>query len=123
MMTHSVPPSALRPASEHRRATRVHPGPLSVRLHRTCEGILVNISESGALVQIPSSLSPDLAVTVHLEGGDAPLQLSGRVVRSIPHKLEMAEATLTRTEYQVAVQFSDLPPDQAAALKRLLKSE
>ena len=61
--------------------------------------------------------------TFQLEIGESPLQLRGRVVRSSPHKLEMAEATLARTEYQVAVQFSDLPPDQVAALQRLLKSE
>ena len=123
MMTHSDPPSDVRPAGEHRRAKRVRPGPLRVRLHRTCEGILVDISESGALVQVPWALSPDRQVVFHLEVGDAPLQLRGRVVRSSPHKLEMAEATLARTEYQVAVQFSDLPPDQAAALQRLLKRD
>lgn len=123
MMTHSDSPSDLRPAGEHRRFRRVRAGPLRVRLHRTCEGILVDISESGALVQVPSSMPPDRQVTVNLDIGDTPLQLSGRVVRSSPHKLQMAEATLARTEYQVAVEFSDLPADQVAALHPLLKSE
>ena len=63
MMTHSDPPSDVRPDGEHRRAKRVRPGPLRVRLHRTCEGILVDISESGALVQVPWALSPDRQVT------------------------------------------------------------
>ncbi len=123
MMTQSDPPSDLRPGGEHRRAKRVRPGPLRVRLHRTCEGILVDISESGALVQVPWALSPDRQVTFNLEIGDTPLQLRGRVVRSSPHRLQMAEATLSRTEYQVAVEFSDLPSDQVVALQRLLKSE
>ena len=123
MMTQSDPSSDLRPGSEHRRAKRVRPGPLRVRLHRTCEGILVDISESGALVQVPWALAPDRQVTLNLEMGDTPLQLRARVVRSSPHKLQMAEATLARTEYQVAVEFSELPFDQLAALQRLLKSE
>jgi len=123
MMTQSDPSSDLRPGGEHRRAKRVRPGPLRVRLHRTCEGILVDISESGALVQVPLALSPDRQVTLNLEIGDTPLQLRGRVIRSSPHKLQMAEATLARTEYQVAVEFSELPSDQVVALQRLLKSE
>jgi hypothetical protein len=123
MMAQSDPSSDLRPGGEHRRAKRVRPGPLRVRLHRTCEGILVDISESGALVQVPLALSPDRQVTFNLEIGDTALQLRGRVVRSSPHKLQMAEATLARTEYQVAVEFSELPSDQVAALRRLLKSE
>lgn len=94
-----------------------------MRLHRTCEGILVDISASGVLVQVPSSISRDRQVTINLEVGDTPLELRGRVVRSIPHKLQMAEATLARTEYQVAVEFSDLPDDQVAALHKLLKRE
>lgn len=123
MMTHSVPPTDLRPGGEHRRFKRVRPGPLRVRLHRTCEGILVDISESGALIQVPWAMTPDRQVTVNLDIGDTLLQLGGRVVRSSPHRLQMAEATLARTEYQIAVEFSELPPDQVAALQRLLKRE
>ena len=51
------------------------------------------------------------------------MHLRGRVVRSIPHKLQMADATLARTEYHIAVEFSDLPADQVAALQKLLKTE
>lgn len=105
------------------RARRVQPGPLRVRLHRECEGILVNISETGALVQVPWALAPDKQITFKLEIEDASLQLSGRVVRTKPQQLQMAEATLARMEYQVAVRFTDLPPEQAAALQKLLKTE
>lgn len=119
MMTQSDSPSDARPS----RAKRLWPGPLRVRLHRACEGILVNISETGALVQVPWALTPDKQITFKLEIEDAYLQLSGRVVRSKPQQLQMAQATLARTEYQVAVEFSDLHPEQAAALQKLLKSE
>lgn len=119
MMTHSDPPSDARPS----RAERVRPGPLRVRLHRACEGILVDISATGALLRVPLALTPDRQITFKLEVEDASLQLSGRVVRSNPQQLQMAHATLARTEYQVAVEFSDLPPEQAAALQKLLKAE
>lgn len=68
-------------------------------------------------------MTPNRQVTVNLDIGDTPLQLRGRVVRSNPHNLQMAEATLARTEYQIAVEFSELPADQVTALQRLLKSE
>ena len=122
-MTRSDPPSDLRSEKDRRRAERVRPGPLRVRLHRTCEGILVDISETGALVQIPSSMAADKPVTLSLESDDALLRLPGRVVRSSPHQVQLAAATLARTEYKVAVAFSDLPDDQVIALRRLIKSE
>jgi hypothetical protein len=123
MMTQSDSPSDLRPERDRRRATRVRPGPLRVRLHRTCEGILVDISETGALVQVPSSLAANKPVTLSLESPDTLLRLPGRVVRSIPHQLELASATLARKEYKVAVEFSDLASDQVEALRRLIKNE
>jgi hypothetical protein len=123
MMTHSDPPSDLRPERDRRRAARVRPGPLRVRLHRTCEGILLDISETGALVQVPTSMPTDRTVTLSLEGHDLLLRLPGRVVRSSPHQVELASATLARKEYKVAVEFSDVPQDQADALRRLIKKE
>jgi hypothetical protein len=123
MMTHSDPPSELRPGNDRRRAARVRPGPLRIRLHRTCEGILLDISETGALVQVPTSMPADRAVTLSLESPDTLLRLPGRVVRSSPHQVELASATLARKEYKVAVEFSDIPQDQVDALRRLIKSE
>lgn len=122
-MTHSDPPSDLRPERDRRRSQRVSPGPLRVRLHRTCEGILVDISETGALVQVPSSMPPDRRVRLNLESHHGLLRLPGRVVRSIPQQVQLAAATLARTEFKVAVEFSDLPEDQVSALRRLIKSE
>jgi hypothetical protein len=121
MMTHSDPPSELRPGTDRRRAARVRPGPLRIRLHRTCEGILLDISETGALVQVPTSMPADRTVTLSLESPDTMLRLPGRVVRSIPHQVELASATLARKEYQVAVEFSEIPQDQVDALRRLIK--
>lgn len=120
MMTHSDPPADVRSGLNRRRAARVRPGPLRVRLHRTCEGILVDISQTGALVQVPAAQSLDKRITLNLEALDAMLQLPGRVVRSIPHQVQLAEATLARREYHVAVEFGDVSPEQAEALRRLI---
>lgn len=123
MMTHSDPPSDMRSASNRRRAARVRPGPLRVRLHRTCEGFLVDISEQGALIQLPLAQTPQKQITLHLDLDSESLELLARVVRSIPHKVQLPSATVARTEYQVAVEFSELPEATVSALKRLLKSE
>lgn len=122
-MTHADSPSVARPGKDRRRAARVSPGPLRVRIHRTCEGILVDISETGALVRLPSSQAPQKQVTLHLEWQDATLQLQARVVRSTPHRVQLASATLARPEYHVGVEFAELPPDAAAAVKRLVRTQ
>lgn len=83
----------------------------------------MDISETGALVQVPSSLAANKPVTLSLEGHDTLLRLPGRVVRSIPHQVELASATLARKEYKVAIEFTELPSDQVDALRRLIKKQ
>jgi hypothetical protein len=121
MMT-SDSPSDAHPVGR-RRSERVRPGPLRVRLQRALEGILVDISETGALVQVASAILPDREVVLNLEARDSILQLRARVVRSNPHQVQLATATVARREYHVAVEFSDLPPEQVVALRRLMKNE
>ena len=123
MMTHADPPSDVRPGSERRRAVRVRPGPLRVRLHRACEGILVDISETGALVQVPSSQATQKHVTLQVEWQDAVVPLRARVVRSMPQRVHLATATLARAEYQVALEFSDITPAEAAFLKTMVRGD
>lgn len=122
MMTHADLPSEVRPGKERRRAVRVRPGPLRVRLHRTCEGILVDISETGALVQLPSAQQPAKPITLHLEWQDVILLLHAHVVRSQPHQLELPTATLARREYHVAVEFADMTREAASVLRTLLQT-
>ena len=123
MMTHADSPSDVRPGSERRRAVRVRPGPLRVRLHRTCEGILVDISETGALVQVPSSQAAQKHVTLQVEWHDVMVPLRARVIRSLPHRVQLATATLARAEYQVALEFSDISPAEATFLKMMVRGE
>ena len=122
-MAHSDPPSDVRPApaTERRRSERVRPGPLRVRLHRTCEGFLVDISATGALVRLPVAQTPEKRIKLLLEWNAETVELLARVVRSTPHRMSTASATLARTEYQVAVEFSEIPGDAAPVLERLLQ--
>ena len=90
------------PNSGRRRSERVRIGPLRVRLHRTCEGILIDLSETGALVQLPAAPALQKAVTLQLEWDDLTLHLKARVVRSSPQRIELPSATLVRSLYQVS---------------------
>lgn len=121
MMTHADPPSDVRPEEERRRAARVKPGPLRVRFHRTCEGILIDISETGALVQLPST-PPARRVTFQLEIEDVTIALHARVVRTNPYKVELPTATLARPAYHVALEFDDLTSAAVAAVRHIVHS-
>ena len=62
-----------------------------------------------------------MKVTLSLEGQNGPLQLPARVVRSSPGRL--AEGSEAGQEYHVALEFSDLPPEQVVALQRLIRAK
>ena len=100
--------------AERRRAQRSEPGPLRVRLQGRWEGILINISTNGALIQLPVPQTVDtrIVIDVEFEQGTV-LQLAGRVVRSNPlpngGRFTMPD---TDTDYYVALEFdqvADIP--------------
>jgi hypothetical protein len=105
------------PESERRRAERVYFEPLRVRVHGTREGILVDLSESGALLLFAAALPVDRQLALQIEWKDRPLDLQARVTRCLPHHVQLASATLARTEYDVALEFVD-PPREAVTLIR-----
>jgi hypothetical protein len=100
----------------------VEPGPLRVR-HGAWEGILVNISELGALVQLPVPEAVNTRVTFDVEWDDVRLQLSGRVVRSNPSFPQTAAAPLARTDYYIAIEFSRLATECSATLQGMVGHE
>lgn len=108
--------------SERRRAERVYFEPLRVRVHGTREGILVDLSEGGALVLFPTELPVDLEIRLQIDWKDRTVHIQARVKRCLAHPVRLASATLARTEYDVAVEFVGLPPETAAAIRQILQS-
>jgi hypothetical protein len=106
------------PSSERRRAIRVEPGPLRVRLEGTWDGILVDISELGALVQLPVPQTIHTTITLEVEWEHVTLLLAGRVVRSSPSPVEGG-----LTDYYVAVEFTPMPEQSGVALRTIVGGE
>ena len=71
--------------ADRRQAKRVRPGPLKVRLHRLCQGTLIDISEAGALVWLPIEQVPDKQVTLQVEWKGETVHLPARIVRVVSH--------------------------------------
>lgn len=121
-MAHQDSPQ-VPPGRDRRRVERIRLGPLRVRLHGTREGSLIDISELGALVRLPTPQTPDKQISLHLEWKGETVELQARVIRSTPHRVELPTAVLARTEYQVALEFSDLSQDTVTTLRRIIGKE
>ena len=116
--------AAAASGAERRRAARVHPGPLRVRLLGRWEGVLINISQVGALVQLPIPQPVDTPITLDVEFEGATLQLAGRVVRSNPFPIGgLPEKPIARTDYYVAVEFASVDGDADAAVTQIISTE
>ena len=105
-------------ARERRKAERLRFA-LRVRVNVTREGILVDLSEGGALLLLSRPQDPGKPIALMIEDGE-PVHLGARVVRCTPASVETESATLARKEYHVAVQFLDIGRDAAAAVRRIL---
>lgn len=100
------------------RSVRVATAPIEVRLAGAI-GRLVNISATGALVQVTHAPPPEREWPIFLNLEQEQVQLRSRVVRSDRVRIELTGATWQRQEYAVAVTFTDLPPFGAEAVHKL----
>jgi hypothetical protein len=107
--------------SNHRRAERI-PFALRIRLNVTCQGILVDLSEGGALVYVAIEQPFDKQVTLSIDWNQGRVDVPARVVRCTPRHVELESATLTRKEYHVALEFLPLKRDQLAAIQQIIQS-
>ena len=108
---------------DRRRTERVIFEPLRVRVYGTREGILMDLSEGGALVQFPAALPLDQEITLNIEWKTRTLELQTRVVRCTQRRVELESALLARMEYHVALEFGQLPPDTATAIRQILDGQ
>lgn len=88
---------------------------------RVVASTIVDLSLSGALLEVGSALPTKSRYTVRLEqDGGRPLELSGEVVRSYVHGFEKDEKGLPAVKYRAAIQFVDVAPETKDDLERLL---
>lgn len=82
---------------------------------------IVDISLSGALLEVPSTLSPQsrYLLRVPLANGNA-LELEGEVVRSYVHGFDKVSAGLPSVRYRAAIKFVDVTPDRLEALQKIV---
>ncbi|HXD73686.1 MAG TPA: PilZ domain-containing protein [Vicinamibacterales bacterium] len=73
----------------------------------TADGILLNLSASGALVRLPRLFNVQADVTLSLYADDRWLDVPCRIVRCTEMNVEMAGAVWTRKEFETAVTFHD----------------
>jgi two-component system, cell cycle response regulator CpdR len=100
------------------RSFRVATTALPVRIGETI-GRLVNVSATGALVQLPHGLPSDREWPMRIEAHPEPVELRVRVVRSHAVSVSLPEAMWQHQEYAVALAFTELEPRTEEALKKL----
>ena len=73
----------------------------------SADGILLNLSSSGALVRMPRLFQVAVDATLSLYADDRWLDLKCKVVRCTETDVQMAGATWKRKEFETAVSFDD----------------
>ena len=106
--------------SERRKAARVPFEPLRVRMDRSREGILMDLSEAGALLVMPMSPPRDNKFKLTIEWKNTSVEVAARVVRLEQRQVRLASATLARKDYNVALEFLDMTPDRTVAIRRII---
>jgi hypothetical protein len=95
-------------------------GHLKVRINVTWDGTILELSETSALVRVPTAPPIDRQTTVVIKGEDGePLYLPGRVVLSIPQTWGPGRA---RQEHHIVVEFFGLAAEAQAALRHIIAS-
>jgi hypothetical protein len=93
---------------------------LRVRVNVMWEGTLLELSETSALVRVPTAPPTDRQTTVVINGEDGePLYLPGRVVLSIPQTWGPGRV---KQEHHIVVEFFGLSADHIATLRRIIAS-
>ncbi len=88
---------------------------------RVVSSTVVDLSLSGALLEVGATLPTKSRYTVRLEqDGGQPLELAGEVIRSYVHGFEKDEMGLPSVKYRAAIQFVDLTPETRDDLERIL---
>lgn len=108
--------------AKQRRAERLRPGPLRVDIEAGDSGTLVDLSEFGALLDLPTPGVVSSVLTFDLHWDGIPVRLHGRVVRSTPNYDGPSRvAWMEPASHHVAVEFFDLAAQCAITLQDVLQ--
>jgi len=108
---------------ERRRQARVSlSGEVQGRIHTVQSAPVLDISETGALIEVPCSLRPGKVYVLQLPLGGVTLLLQSRVVRSYVHGIERKSEGETRVQYRTAVQFLNLSDAERSQLRQHIGS-
>ena len=119
----SAPHGAARGRGVARRAKRVRPGPLKVDVHAGPSGTLLDLSELGALLDLPAPHDVDSCASFDLHSDDGVVSLHGRIVRCTPRYDRLWRVAWVDPEpvsYHVAVEFFDAAEQSATTLLGIL---
>jgi PilZ domain-containing protein len=110
-------------AKERRSRVRVATGgDVHGKIPDTGPAPVVNLSETGALVETGGVLRPGSVQMLHLPlEGAGELTLRCRVVRSFIHGVDPAPGEEKAVRYRAALEFMGLTDDERAALRTHLK--
>ena len=91
---------------------------LRVRVNVTWTGTLLELTETSALVRVPTAPSTDRQTTIVINGGDGgAIYLPGRVVLSIPQTWGPGRA---KQEHHIVVEFFGLSDETMASLRQII---
>lgn len=113
-----LPAQTLGGNSAQRRSVRVATSPVPVRIAGT-HGRLVNISATGALVQIQRDLESRRVWPLLIGAEQDMVELYVRIVRSTPVSIQLPHATWRRQEFAVALAFTVLHDRGRVLLEKL----
>jgi hypothetical protein len=113
-------------AAKDRRNRRRFPrvpvhGEVSGRIHTVASAPVLDLSEGGALLEVPCVLRPRSLYSFRLSLGEGKvLTLQSSVVRSYVHSVETIADGETRVQYRAAIQFLNVSEADLALLRERL---
>ena len=109
--------------SERRGHPRVPiAGELHGKIETTIDVPLVDVSLSGALLEMPSTLAANTRYRLKVEGSDTveAFEAEVEVVRSYVHGFDRGNAGQPAVKYRVAIRFVELTEPQGTSLQELM---
>jgi hypothetical protein len=110
---------------ERRKQPRVpiQGGEVEGRIHSVNSAPVIDISETGALLEVSSALRPGTVYVLRLSfGPDRQLNIRCRVIRTFVHSFQPKAGGESNVTYRAAVEFMDMMESDRAVLRAHIDS-